>query len=586
MSLEWKRLWTAAGRDHISHWMIRTSNYAEIEFRQTKGKGGPVMDGAAIADPVVFIRLLVGLPTDPDSIRSSYFMSRAIDIAHIMSGNTNMHVPDRVFITPMKKNIAEIRALSCAVLDVATMEGVLYDVADASVRCKLRAGVGSNTADGGTTGAVGVDGLRKGYYRINIFHGCPCKSTCFFCKHLLSVRIHHLSMKRPRCWRDTELAPYFQEFGDTGMSVADLFASPDADVVLVQPTEDDVNILTQTQMRVLRAKTLFLDNALRSLSQVEFQPLPRGAPPDIIAAGAARARALGRLAEGVDSMVTRAQHLLGIQKVSASSKRQSPPSARSTEEVNARPQTSLGFAGSIGDASAAKGVSFIKTIATLSTAAPTMADDMTQKRKREEKRVAVEQRLQLSSNTELRSMITDLQRRLASALSTSARLRLPAAAAVVGCTQTIHANDCDAPSMPTEGMAAAACNIAPIVSVSAATSRQDVTTQSQLEAQLASNLALRAEKYALEKKVGVLRKCATVLTSRVEALTAENGILQESAMEAFATAYRDVADRLRHVSSRWYGDNDAIQAALSRVADRMAKISAAELKHVVERRLL
>ena len=52
----WKWLWLEAGRSRVSHFLIRTSNSAELENRQVKGAGGPILDGRACSDPVVVIK--------------------------------------------------------------------------------------------------------------------------------------------------------------------------------------------------------------------------------------------------------------------------------------------------------------------------------------------------------------------------------------------------------------------------------------------------------------------------------------------------------------------------------------------------
>ena len=111
-----------------------------------------------------------------------------------MGGETNMRLPNRAFITPMRAALADIFAVSNSVQDVASAVGELYDVANGATRAGI--------AGGPRAGASGGDWqTRSGYYRVHVLHGHKCKSQgSFFCKHLLAARRKHLEVGRSRCW--------------------------------------------------------------------------------------------------------------------------------------------------------------------------------------------------------------------------------------------------------------------------------------------------------------------------------------------------------------------------------------------------
>lgn len=358
MSDLWRWLWISAGRERVSHFTIRTSNHAEQEHRQVKGSRGPVMDGRAVSDPVVVIRAEIGLPSDPESIHTSYVMARAVRIAHIMSNNTNMRLPDRQFITPLRKHLDEIRATPHGVLDVDSAEGVIYDVAGAARRSQLTldtTGLAAPSPDAG--------GLRYGYYRVNIFHGDNCKD--YFCKHLLAARIAHLEAGRPRCWRDAELAPYYSDVtrGGEGLSVSDLFSSSMDDAERIPACADDLNAQYDSQTGLLSAKFSALGMAMDDLSEknATLGPVADDAVLDDLRARATRSRDLAQLTTTLANAEKKARYLAGDSRVSAAGMRRPDPCARSVQEVQSQRVSSLQFTGEVHSATAARSITQVPT---------------------------------------------------------------------------------------------------------------------------------------------------------------------------------------------------------------------------------
>lgn len=133
MSSEFKFLWTAAGRESISQWCIRTSNGAEAEFNVLKNI---VAGGSTVTDAIAMLRKLIGIPGVEGSVEMSHVLGRILKIAHIESRKTNMPLPKRVFITPMRQHITVILETRDNVLDASTSR--MYDVAGSVKRAELR----------------------------------------------------------------------------------------------------------------------------------------------------------------------------------------------------------------------------------------------------------------------------------------------------------------------------------------------------------------------------------------------------------------------------------------------------------------
>lgn len=358
MSDDWKWLWMEAGRSYVSHYSIRTSNVAEEENRQVKGSGGPILDGRACSDAVVVIKAEIGLPTDLDSIQRSYVMARAVRIAHVMGGDTNMRLPRRVFISPMRVKLAEIFASPLNVLDVKSSVGQLYDVADAKTRSQISAGIAVRAPTSRKSGEI-----CPGYYRVSIYHGHHCKDGTFFCKHLLAARRKHRELGRPRCWRDSELAPYYTDPAHVGggLSVSELFSQASAD--LVPATAQDINVQLEKQIEVLNSKFIAVTSAMKqlSLSAQRWSPLLEDATRETYLAAASRARGLSHLTASLAGAEKRALELAGVHRVSTAGVQTAPRSARSTEEVDSQRRTQLSYTGSVPSASAASMLTTTRT---------------------------------------------------------------------------------------------------------------------------------------------------------------------------------------------------------------------------------
>ena len=377
MSESWKWLWMEAGRINVSHYCIRTSNIAEEENRQVKGTGGPILDGRACSDPVVVIKAEIGLPSDPDSVQRSYVMGRAVRIAHVMGGQTNMRLPRRVFISPMRVKLAEIFASPYNVLDVESSIGQHYDIANADTRARLSAAVAVAAPPDD------VGGIRCGYYRVSIFHSHECKETdSFFCKHLLAARRKHLELGRTRCWRDNELAPYFTDpaLVGEGLSVTDLFAQASADVV--PATAEDINVQVQAQISVLNSKYTAVTSAMTqlSLSAQRLSLLTAHATLEARIARAAHSRGLAHLTTLLAGIEKRALELAGVHRVSATGAQTAPRSARSADDIANQRRTPLAFTGTVLSAGAASMLIATSGDASSGTACP--PSSVTRKRPR------------------------------------------------------------------------------------------------------------------------------------------------------------------------------------------------------------
>ena len=550
-------LWTAAGRDHISHWCIRTSNGAEGEFKVGKNT---VMDGVAISDAGRYLYKQIGTPEDLDAIQNSRFMALVIRIAHIEGGDTNMRLPTRVFITPMRQHIAEILEHRAGVLDVSEF---VYDVAGASARTALRSrkAATGNASDSGEA----VDGaarvtvpLCSGYYRVHIIHGCTCKFVGFFCKHLLSARKKHLLLGRQCCWRDAELSALHTSSevasGIVGLSVADAFSSIVEDAAGGEsPSLDanDVNRMLRMQTDVLTAKLAGFASAMEILLDYEIPVIALGATIRELDAGVSRTKSLGRLTETIGRASASALQLAGHTGVSAAGRRPHDRSARSIQEFSARSTrtSQLQFVGAIGLPQAVS----LAVVSGSHIGASVMAGTC--------------RGASVSGNVALSGMKRSLAS-ISGASSAAGHTLSPAAApAAVASAAAALIRSAQLTTMGSQ--TAQAYTASDTLAVDTARSSGTGTHTDEIT-------RLRAQIASLQGRVDRRDRRIDKLEAAAET-AAESARLEgycEGSQDGAHAAYSDSATRIREVAaSHWYTDNKPVRQALKKVARALEKLA-------------
>ena len=319
MSPEWVQLWTGSGRFTVGHFFVETSNYAENLFRQLKG--GPVMGGKMPSDAAEVLEEAIGKPSNPYSIWSSYFNAQCIKISDIQGRATNMRFPDRKKISFLREYIERFLAEG-RVRDVPGSEGTIYAV-------ERRAGRAA-----------------RAWHYLNMYHGCPCNEPNYFCKHLLAARIFHLRKERERCWRDSELSPYYDEDVSTAMPTEEIFSS------IHESTVKEV-LLTPEAARAAQAKVTAILNAtfnglmkrMQSLMDTSAPILSDGATSEEIRSFQNRTRSLGQLVERTTVTERVADSLLGKSPPALGGVRKFPKAARSSDDVAKQLSAQLSFPG-------------------------------------------------------------------------------------------------------------------------------------------------------------------------------------------------------------------------------------------------
>lgn len=252
-----------------------------------------------------------------------------------------MGLPVRAHISPLRISVNELLAVEGAVRDFTGAEGVLYDVI---------------TKAGRAAPALLFGGAAETHW-LSLYHGCPCNDPNFFCKCLLAARIVHLHKRRMRCWRDKELSPFFNEDGVVSASIDDLFASvaESEATVVADITPAAARAAYDVQSTMLKAKANVLAATLDLLASDPPPVLGDDATREV-AELAAQALTLGRLAERMTAVKRLAVALAGRIPVAAGGARPFARSARSLEEVAARPTVPLAFTGALSPAVALAGM--------------------------------------------------------------------------------------------------------------------------------------------------------------------------------------------------------------------------------------
>ena len=325
MSPEWVQLWTGSGRFSVGHFFVETSNYAENLFRQLKG--GPVMGGKMPSDAAEVLEEAIGKPSNPHSIWSSYFNAQCIKISDIQGRATNMRFPDRKKISFHREYIERFLAEG-RVRDVPGSEGTIYAV-------ERRAGRAA-----------------RAWHNLNMYHGCPCDEPNYFCKHLLAARIFHLRKERERCWRDSELSPYFDEDVSTPMSTEEIFSSINERTVKeVLLTPEAARAAQAKQTAILNARFNGLMKRIQSLVDTSA-PLSDGATYEEIRSYQNRTRSLAHLVERTTVAERVADSLLGESPPALGGERKFAKSARSKDDVANQLSMRLSFHGKMSPSAA------------------------------------------------------------------------------------------------------------------------------------------------------------------------------------------------------------------------------------------
>ena len=311
MAGKWRTLWTGAGRYHIARFLIDTSNYAEIFFRVAKRE---LLRNKMPSDPVIFIELLIGLPSKPCTIQQSYVMAKLINIADIMSGATNMNRPPRQRMDNMRDDVAEILACNGAIVSISAYE---YDVATRSARISLRAGVSGISSR----------------HRVSLLHGCSCHAHAAHCSHVLACRAWHLKLGRRRCWRDAELAAILPLEVPSTLRTASQMLAIEAPT---QPerTAEAANTAHAAQVAAVQPLAASVIEALEGfVAQPSPAPLLPSATEHEIAA---RVQDTARLARTHRALSALSAVLDGQPRTAMGGRWSLPPSARSPAEIDAR----------------------------------------------------------------------------------------------------------------------------------------------------------------------------------------------------------------------------------------------------------
>ena len=314
MAGKWRTLWTGAGRYHIARFLIDTSNYAEIFFRVAKRD---LLRNKMPSDPVVFLELLIGLPTKPSSIQQSYVMSKLLNISDIMSGITNMTRPPRQRMDQMRDDVADILACDGAIVPVSAYE---YDVATRSARISLRAGVSGISSR----------------HRVSLLHGCPCRARAAHCSQVLACRAWHLKLGRRRCWRDAELAAIVPLEMPSSLRTAPQLLAIEAPT---QPehTAESANTAHAAQVAAVQPLATSVAEALEGFAaQPSPAPLLPSATEHEIAA---RVQNTARLARTHRALSALSAVLDGQPRTAMGGRWSLPASARSPAEIDARRRT-------------------------------------------------------------------------------------------------------------------------------------------------------------------------------------------------------------------------------------------------------
>ncbi len=319
MSAHWRVLWTGSGREHLPHFYINTSNYCEIFFKVCKQD---LLMGERPTDGVALFKLLIGVPSQPDSVDTSYVASRLVNISHIQSGITNMRTPDRVHLDPVEDDVKNfLRAKG--VRDVAGWEGLLYEVAGPDALEQLR--LGRSAGD-------------HPWHLVNLYHGCSCECSASYHHHVLAARVFHLEKARPRCWRDAETSFLYPQELPSTLPPTEALLKPFGEEALALPTVPEINSTYNTIFSL--AAQLFSRVSTTSVLTAEERlvDLPADAGPDAIVergCDVAKLQALVRALHKVNDAVGQLQ---GEQRLPSARKGPSETSARCAEDIAGRQQ--------------------------------------------------------------------------------------------------------------------------------------------------------------------------------------------------------------------------------------------------------
>ena len=209
MCPKWRGLWTKSGRYSIGHFMIETSNIAEVFFKVFKND---VLHKKMPTDLVDFFRLLYGLPLDSKSQVNCYLHTMLLELINTYRGLSsrvlsNTKLPSRKHVDPLREHFGNLISLPGS---VRSLGNGFYAVANKTGRIKL--GVGDELDDCDMN-------------IVSIYHDlCPCKERASHCKHVLAARYFHLVvLKLPPTWADAELClVYPNEHTSTLASAVDI----------------------------------------------------------------------------------------------------------------------------------------------------------------------------------------------------------------------------------------------------------------------------------------------------------------------------------------------------------------------------
>ena len=248
---DWKDLWTSAYRDDIAHFLIETSNAAEGFFNVSKND---ILHDRYNSDIMVYLAALVGTPSNPDSVFTSYLYSLVLELQQMLSGVTNMRLPRRKRADRMRDAVYEIVGAhggEGSVQDVPGFEGLFYHVASAAVRDDLMHARQPRLED---------------FYLVDILRNkCPCKHQVSHCKHVHAARTAHVFRYRRRpTWHDAETSLYWAYYfsADTASKALSLVT----EAVGVEPPPSvsvrDINTSILTAATILAAATSDASSAL------------------------------------------------------------------------------------------------------------------------------------------------------------------------------------------------------------------------------------------------------------------------------------------------------------------------------------
>ena len=190
---QWRCLWTKSGRYNVGHSCVETSNIAETFFRVFKVD---VLGGKQPTDIVDFVKLLYGVPLEPETQTQCYLFTMYLELVNTYRTLesrvlSNTLLPRREHIDVTRSRFSEITSIKGAVRP--GRRNGLYFVARSAARTALCSDLTPNNAD---------------FRAVDIFlNHCECNESSAFCPHVLSARFHHVHvLKFAPTWLDSELS--------------------------------------------------------------------------------------------------------------------------------------------------------------------------------------------------------------------------------------------------------------------------------------------------------------------------------------------------------------------------------------------